>query len=152
MIATVIKPVFHLGLTPDARRIREEVFVEEQGFQNEFDEEDENCITLVLYLDATPIATGRLIKVDPATYQIGRVAVRKAYRHQKVGSYLMEFLFVKARELGAKTCIVHAQLDKQSFYRRLGFYEFGGGVVDEDEGVPHIYLAKDVTPKYYRHR
>ena len=140
----MVKPVFHIGPTEDAKTIREEVFCIEQGFENEFDELDDTSISLVLYLDDAPIATGRLTKVDPATYQIGRVAVRKLYRGRGVGSYLMEFLCVKARELGAKTALVHAQLDKRAFYNRLGFYEFGGGVIDYDEGVPHIYLAKDL--------
>ena len=148
----MIKPLFHIGLTPDAKLIREEVFMQEQGFEHEFDEQDETAITLVLYLDDYPIATGRLIKVDPATYQIGRIAVRKMFRHQQVGSYLMSFLCEKARDLGAKTAIVHAQLDKRAFYNRLGFYEYGGGVIDEDEGVPHIYLAKDLWRDYYRKR
>lgn len=147
----MVKPVFSVGLTPDAKLIREEVFIQEQGFQNEFDEADETAISLVLYLDGTPIATGRLTKIDPATYQIGRIAVRKEYRHQKVGSYLMGFLCTKARELGAKTAIVHAQVDKRLFYERLGFREFGDGVVDEDEGVPHIYLAKSLfLPRHKR--
>ena len=140
----MVQPKFSLGITDDARAIREEVFVREQGFQNEFDEDDETAVTLVLYLDGIAIATGRLIKVDPATYQIGRVAVRKPYRGKQVGSYLMEFLCEKARTLGARTAIVHAQLDKRGFYNRLGFYEYAGGLIDEDEGVPHIYLAKDL--------
>ena len=144
IVLAMVKPVFHIGLTPDARTIREEVFMREQGFQNEFDELDDTAVTLVLYLDDYPIATGRLIKVDPATYQIGRIAVRKQFRHKQVGSYLMTFLCEKARTMGAKTAIVHAQLDKRDFYNRLGFYEYAGGVIDEDEGVPHIYLAKDL--------
>ena len=148
----MVKPVFQIGLHPDAKLIREEVFCQEQGFKNEFDELDQTAISLVLYLDEKPIATGRLTKVDPATYQIGRVAVRKPYRHQQVGSYLMEFLCQKARELGAKTAIVHAQLDKRDFYNRLGFYEFAGGVIDYDEGCPHIYLGKDLYAGKARYR
>ena len=144
----MVKPLFTIGPSEDAKAIRIEVFCDEQGFKNEFDELDQGSISLVLYLDEVPIATGRLTKVDPATYQIGRIAVRKPYRGQRVGSYLMEFLCQKARELGAKTCIVHAQLDKRSFYNRLGFYDFAGGVVDEDEGVPHIYLAKYLYAGY----
>lgn len=146
----MIKPVFTIGITPDAKLIREEVFIKEQGFTNEFDEDDKTCVTLVLYLDDIPIATGRLLKVDPATYQIGRVAVRAPYRHKQVGSYLMSFLCEKARTLGATTAIVHAQVSKRDFYNRLGFYEFGGGVIDEDEGVPHIYLSKDLRPSRFR--
>ena len=149
---TMIKPVFTIGASDASRLIRTEVFMQEQGFQNEFDEDDKTAITLVLFLDEVPIATGRLVKVDPATYQIGRIAVRKPYRHQQVGSYLISLLCEKARTMGARTAIVHAQLDKRDFYNRLGFYDYGGGLIDEDEGVPHIYLSKNLYAESFFHR
>ena len=37
------------GLSQDARIIRQEVFVEEQGFHHEFDETDQTAWHLVLY-------------------------------------------------------------------------------------------------------
>ena len=139
---SMVKPVFTIGPSPQARAIREEVFVREQGFEEEFDEADASSISLVLYFDGNPIATGRLVKVDPATYSIGRVAVRKPFRGKNVGTYLMEFLFEKARELGALTVLVHAQLDKQHFYRRLGFIDDQDGLVDYEQDVAHIHLRK----------
>ena len=147
----MIKPVFSVGPSQDAALIRIEVFCKEQGYVHEMDDLDPTSISLVLYLDDTPIATGRLAKVDPATYQLGRIAVRKPYRKQKVGSYLVEFLCTKAKELGANKVIAHSQLDKQEFYRKLGFYEIGNGAIDYDEGVPHLYLARDL-PSFRRYR
>ena len=73
----MIKPVFTLGTSLEAKEIRQEVFVQEQGFQNEFDEYEKTATTLVLFLDDIPIATGRLRTLDPETYKIERVAVRK---------------------------------------------------------------------------
>ena len=148
----MVKPVFTIGLSPASKQIREEVFCREQGYQNEFDEDDKTAVCLVLYLDETPIATGRLLKIDPATYQIGRIAVLKPYRGKKVGSYLVEFLCEKAKQLGANKIIAHSQLDKQEFYRKLGFYEIGDGAIDYDEGVPHLYLARDLSSKWRRRR
>ena len=139
----MVKPVFSHGLSEDARYIREEVFCKEQGYQNEFDELDESAISLVLYFNDAPIATGRLVKIDPSQYQIGRVAVLKEYRHKEIGSYLVRFLCKKARQLGASTCIVHAQLEKRSFYLRLGFKILGDGEIDFDEGHPHVYMIRD---------
>ena len=141
----MVKPVFTIGLSKQAKAIREEVFCREQGFVNEFDEADATAVCLVLFLDETPIATGRLIKVDPATYQIGRIAVLKPYRGKKVGSYLVEFLCQKTRELGGNRVIAHSQLDKQAFYRKLGFVEVGDGAIDYDEGVPHLFLARNLS-------
>ena len=146
----MVRPVFTFGTSDDARALREEVFVAEQGFKNEFDEHESDCICLVLKLDGLPIATGRLVKIDPATYQVGRVAVKKEYRGQRIGSYLLAFLSEKAKELGANALVAHAQLDKQNFYRRNGFEDFGEGAVDFDEGVPHIYLRKQLVSKWRR--
>ncbi len=139
----MVHPLFTLGPSEDAKAIRKEVFCEEQGYQNEFDELDPDSISLVLYLDKEPIATGRLVKIDPSQYQIGRIAVRKPYRHKQIGSYLMRFLCKKAREMGAATCIVHAQLEKRAFYLRLGFKILGDGEIDFDEGHPHVYMIRD---------
>jgi len=142
-IGTVIKPVFSHGPSKDAIAIREEVFCREQGYRNEFDDLDKESISLVLYLDEYPIATGRLVKLDPARYQAGRLAVRKEYRGRQVGSYLLRFLCKKAKELGATTVIVHSQLDKRGFYLKLGFRILGDGEIDFDEGNPHVYMIRD---------
>ena len=148
----MVKPVFSIGPSKEAKMIREEVFCAEQGYVHEFDELDPTSVSLVLFLEDTPIATGRLTKIDPATYQLGRICVRKPYRGKKVGSYLVEFLCAKAKELGAIRVIAHSQLDKQAFYRKLGFYDFGEGAIDYDEGMPHLYLARDLPSKWRKGR
>ena len=138
----MVKPLFHFGITEDAKLIREEVFVKEQGFAEEFDENDPKCWHLVLYLDSTPIATGRIVEVDPETYRIGRVAVRKGFRRMKVGTYTVKFLCNKAISLGARKAILGAQLDKMPFYRSLGFKPYPDGEVFEEQGVPHCMMYK----------
>ena len=50
--------VYHI-LHKDAVKIRKEVFMEEQGFHDEFDETDETAVHLVLYIDQVPAATCR---------------------------------------------------------------------------------------------
>ena len=139
----MVHPVFTLGPSEDAKAIREEVFCREQGYENEFDELDASSISLVLYLDGIAIATGRLVKIDPSQYQIGRLAVLKPYRGREIGSYAVRFLCKKAREMGARTCLVHAQLEKRGFYLRLGFRILGDGEIDYDEGHPHVYMIRD---------
>ena len=139
----MVHPVFTLGPSEDAKAIREEVFCREQGYENEFDELDASSISLVLYLDGIAIATGRLVKIDPSQYQIGRLAVLKPYRGREIGSYAVRFLCKKAREMGARTCLVHAQLEKRGCYLRLGFRILGDGEIDYDEGHPHVYMIRD---------
>lgn len=143
----MIKPIFHFGLTDDAKLIREEVFVKEQGFVEEFDEIDGKSWHLVLYLDETPISTGRLWEIDPETYQIGRVAVRKEFRHMKVGTYTVKFLCNKALSLGARKAILASQVDKTSFYHAIGFRPFPEGEIFYDEGCPHIMMYKVLIRK-----
>ena len=140
----MIEPVFTFGLNQDARQIRYEVFTLEQGFSDEIDidEHDQSAWHLVLYYDKVPIATGRVYAEDPETYHIGRVAVKKDFRHQKIGSYLMKFLITKAREAGARRVILGAQLDKERFYKSLGFSRMIERDIYEEEGVPHIWMEK----------
>ena len=50
---------FYHTLHKDAVKIRKEVFMEEQGFHDEFDEKDKSDVHLVLYIDQVPAATCR---------------------------------------------------------------------------------------------
>ncbi len=143
----MVKPLFHFGLIDDAKLIRKEVFVKEQGFAKEFDENDSKSWHLVLYLDGTPISTGRILEIDPETYQVGRVAVRKDFRHMKVGTYTVKFLCNKALSLGARKAILAAQVDKMPFYHALGFRPYPDGEVFYDEGVAHIMMYKVLIRK-----
>lgn len=136
----------------DAKKIRQEVFVEEQGYKNEFGDNEDKCWNLVLYLNKTPISTGRLQEIDPETYRIGRLAVRVPYRHQHVGSYTVKFLITKARSLGARKVILGAQMDKEGFYRNLGFRPYPEGEVYFDEGHPHIMMYRIIVTKNRPHR
>lgn len=55
-----IKIAKGLANNADARLIRQQVFVEEQGFVNEFDDIDAKAYHAVIYTGGYPIATGRL--------------------------------------------------------------------------------------------
>ena len=44
---------------PEAERIRREVFMEEQGFSNEFDDIDKRAWHAVIFTDGKASATGR---------------------------------------------------------------------------------------------
>ncbi len=147
----MVSEKFTLGMSEDAKLIRQEVFVEEQGFQYEFEDKDSKLWTLVLYLDGTPISTGRIEPLDPETFQIGRIAVRKPYRHMKVGTYTMKYLMNKILSLGGRVAVVHAQVDKMGFYHSLGFKEDKESPRYYEEHVEHSImkkvLKKSVKPK-----
>lgn len=132
---------FYDSLCEDARKIREEVFVREQGFENEFDELENTAIHLVLYEGEQAAATGRLVKLsEEGCFLAGRIAVLPQYRKLHLGSQILELLECKAKSLGGKKMEVSAQCRVQAFYERNGYQ--AGGPVYLDEFCQHIHMEK----------
>lgn len=131
---------FYNTLPDEARLIRTEVFVEEQGFREEFDSKDKECIHLVLFEDNIPAATGRIYRDSGKTYIAGRIAVRKSHRGKNLGSEVMRLLEEKARELGAEVLAVSAQCRAKGFYEKMGYTE--SGEIYLDEYCEHIHMGK----------
>lgn len=124
----------------DASRIRQAVFVEEQGFENEFDEIDEQAYHLVIYKEQNPIGTGRMYLKNETTMILGRIATVKDYRGQNIGSLIVKTLENKARQLGYLTTELSAQQRAQGFYEKLGYQV--EGAVYLDEWCPHVTMKK----------
>lgn len=121
-----------LDLSPEAADIRKTVFVDEQGFQNEFDDIDKDAYHAVLITDDNiPAACGRLFTSDGMTYTIGRVAVLKEYRRKGLGEKIVKALENKARELGGVETELSAQLRAKEFYEKLGYFTYGDEYLDE---------------------
>ena len=135
----------YASLPEDAKRIREEVFVEEQGFCNEFDDTDDIAMHYLLFSeDGEAAAVARTYREDGCQDEIlGRVAVRKQYRGRGVGSRMLREVERLLREKGATGIRLHAQSAAQDFYRRLGYEPFGEE--DYDESVLHIWMRKDLS-------
>lgn len=131
-------------LTPDAKAIREAVFINEQGFQNEFDEIDARAVHVVLYLDGVAAATGRAFqKEKTSTWLLGRIAVRKEFRGQKLGLKVVNALEAEAKKAGAATAELSAQLQAKGFYEKAGYTAQGG--VYKDEHCPHVKMTKPLS-------
>ncbi len=130
---------------PDARFIRQQVFIQEQGFspENEFDETDAFAWHGILVIGEKAIATARLFPGEGKTYKIGRLAVLPEYRKCGAGRCMMEHLLEEARKLGAEKVRLSAQVQAEGFYRKLGFSKTNEPPT-EDEGVPHVYMEKRV--------
>lgn len=131
-----------LGKTSPARVIRQAVFVEEQGFHNEFDALDDSAWHIVLSIDNEPAACGRTFAKPNAenVYIIGRVAVLPHYRSQGIGRMIMGALETQAQQLGAKKLELSAQLQAAGFYEKLGYQKVGDTY--NDEHCPHITMTK----------
>jgi predicted esterase YcpF (UPF0227 family)/predicted GNAT family N-acyltransferase len=121
-------------LRDEASRIRLEVFVDEQQvpLEEELDARDAQCLHAIAYdVDGQPMGTGRLLPDG----HIGRMAVRKAWRGQGVGSLLLSTLMDAARRRGDAEVVLDAQLHARPFYARHGFVEEGETFMDA--GIPH---------------
>ena len=135
---------FEDGVCEDAKRIREEVFVKEQGFHNEFDEIDDRAVHLVLYMDGEPAATARMFFDGESrdVLTLGRVSVLPQYRKQHLGNALLERMEKKAQEMGVHRIALSAQCRVQPFYEKNGYTAMGE--VYLDEYCPHIHMEKEL--------
>ena len=132
------------GLTKEVKKVREDVFMKEQGFICEFDEIDKDAYHIVLYLNDEPAATGRTYpKEDGTCYMIGRIAVQKQYRKLHLGKKVVNYLEIKAKSQGAKKTALSAQVSARGFYEKIGYQ--ASGEIYLDEKVEHIYMEKQIS-------
>lgn len=130
---TVVAVGYDAGL-PDLRRVREAVFVREQGvpLALEWDELDPLCHHVVARDGSgEAIGTGRLTP----KHTVGRMAVLPDWRGRGVGDAMLHALLAQARELGWHEVSLHAQASAIGFYARHGFLPFGERF--EEAGIDH---------------
>lgn len=150
----------------DAFAVRRAVFMEEQGYENEFDaiDDDASCIHVVLYADGDLAGCARVfpeelertlnpeIPQSPAcafdegvgegeTYLLGRVAVLPALRGHGCARVIVAACERAARGAGARLIKLHAQEYVTGLYAGLGYQQISE-VDYEDEGQPHLWMAK----------
>lgn len=130
-------------LPEEARTIRQAVFVDEQGFKEEFDSIDNTAVHAIAFIDGEPAATGRVFSEGAdGTYVIGRLAVAKNARKTGVGSEVLKFLENEAKKLGAKRFELHAQMQAKPFYEKNGYKAEGDVFLDQFS--PHILMVKSL--------
>lgn len=152
-----MKVAIYETLTDPAREIRKNVFIDEQGFEEEYDEIDEVAVHFVLFEDEpssierssieqsaivqSAIATCRVFwNEEMNAYTLGRLAVIAKSRGKNIGSILVHEVEKYVRLRGGTEIVLHAQCRASEFYRKLGFAEFGE--VQDEEGCPHIWMRK----------
>ena len=149
-ISGVAHKTFH-SLNDDIIRLRTEVFVNEQGFHNEFDETDNNCVHIVLYEGGRAVAVCRYFS-EGGAYHIGRVAVAKEYRGKNYGIGIMQaaeqeiaadFAKISDKSAGQKLIIeLSAQCRVRKFYEKQGYVPCGD--IFYDEYCTHIKMRKEI--------
>ncbi|MDK4792492.1 GNAT family N-acetyltransferase [Acinetobacter seifertii] len=123
-------------LEKDAKYIREQVFIQEQGIapEDEWDDFDATAVHFMVYDKEQPIATARLLP----QHSVGRVAVLMSYRKQGIGKILMQHIIDYARNQKLPYLKLSAQTYVTAFYEALGFNV--QGEVYQDCGIPHINM------------
>ncbi len=127
----------------EAKTVREEVFIYEQGFSYDYDEIDDIATHIVMFDNDTPIGTCRVFESENiGVYVLGRLAVKNEYRGRGIGSMLVESAKKYATKIGGKSLNLHSQLQAKGFYSKLGFAEYGE--IEYEEDCPHIWMKIEI--------
>ncbi len=127
----------------DALKIRNQVFVKEQGvpLDREIDNYEAYTIHFVLYQDTeTPMATVRLLPLEDGKIKVQRMAVLKEFRKKGLGKVIMEAAETFANEHDYQQLVLGAQLTARDFYQRLGYQAEGD--IFLDAGIEHVTMTK----------
>ena len=71
--------------------------------------------------------------------KIGRMAVKRVLRGQRLGDQILSALMDAARQRGDKEILLHAQCSAENFYRRQGFRR--QGEVFMEANMAHIEMV-----------
>lgn len=158
--------VARLDCPDEAYAVRRAVFVEEQGYTDEFDalDADPACVHVTVFVGGQAAGCARMVSAalgrrvvggDPSmppspfdeeaapdeVFRLGRVAVLPAFRGRGLAHIIVRTCEEVARERGARVIKLHAQEYIQGLYAAHGYVAFGD-VDYEDEGQPHVWMAK----------
>lgn len=131
-------------LSDDAKMIRKKVFMDEQGFENEFDDTDKIASHIVMYNEKEePVATCRFFESSEKNkFIFGRLSVIASYRGMNIGTKIIKEAEKNVTKKGGISMSLHAQCRVKSFYEKIGYTEFGE--IEDDEGCPHIWMNKQL--------
>jgi len=128
-----IKEVTYNGSQEFIHQVRKRVFVVEQKVppELEFDETDPVSVHVLAFVNAKPVATGR---ISPDG-KIGRMAVLKNFRKKGIGLKILLRLIDIGRRRGLNKIYLSAQRHAIPFYEKAGFT--ARGPVYAEAGIDH---------------
>lgn len=137
---TMLSFEMSVTLPPAAQALRQAVFMEEQGFSYEFDQQDNASLHLVLYDGGEAVACCRMFPDGPDSWHIGRVAVKKDHRGRHLGEAVMREAEAALALKGARKVALSSQVQASGFYEKLGYVRTGDEYLDEH--CPHVDMEK----------
>lgn len=139
-----METILYKKLPKEAQEIRTKVFVEEQGFEEEFDETDAIALHLVVFDEGKPAATCRIFwDEEKSMYIVGRIAVLPEYRGRHVGASILQDAETQIYKLGGSELYLHAQCQASEFYEKQGYRKMG--TVELEQGCPHTWMFKKLA-------
>ena len=131
-----------------AAAVRHEVFVRGQGVPPELEADglDLAAEHVVARLDGAVVGTGRLVDsavttdLRPGESKVQRMAVLPTARGRGVGLALLRALEARARERGATTVVLSAQVAASGFYEKAGYAAVGPEFLEA--GIRHVPMRR----------
>ncbi len=124
------------------KSLRYEVFVNEQQVDPhlESDVYDTQPTTQYIgaFIDDQLVGVLRLRPVG-SSWKLQRIAVRKKYRHLRIGTQLLNFVKVAAQNENIETLFLHAQTQAIDFYLKQNFKI--EGEVFQEASIDHMKVA-----------
>ncbi len=128
--------------------LRRDVFETEQNIPRPLDRDpyDDSADHVVAFDErGRCVGTGRIVRMDARTAQVGRMAVAKDVRKSGIGALVLEALERMAAMRGLTDVVVASQLPAEAFYKNRGFAR--QGEVFSDQGVPHVMMKKTISSR-----
>ena len=134
--------VIYNVLPQEARNIRTAVFIDEQGFENEYDSTDAVAEHIVAYCDELAVGVCRVFVNEEkrGDYILGRLAVLKEHRGRDIGAAIVAEAEKYVKQNSGSSLSLHSQLSAAAFYEKLGYQRYG--VIEYEEDCPHIWMKK----------
>jgi len=90
--------------------------------EEEFDEHDTPETKYIVAIDDyLPVATCRMYALDKERVMLGRIVVLPEYRHQGLGTRVVQEAEQWAKELGYVRAVLDSREEKMPFYEKLGY-------------------------------
>lgn len=132
------------ALPTEAASIRKEVFMEEQGFVEEFDEIDHQARHIVVFNGEVPVGTCPFIGTRRETLMFWEeLQSEKAFRGQSLGLMLVQECERQVIASKANKLFLAAQVRVKEFYEKQGYTAIGREFLEEY--CPHIWMYKTLS-------
>ncbi|PLW18932.1 hypothetical protein PCANC_12832 [Puccinia coronata f. sp. avenae] len=143
------------------RKMRVQVFVEEQGFDlgDEFDDLEATSVHVLFSLSSHPTEYIGTLRYNPAKTKVSRILLLPPYRQLGIGKCMMVSFerrlltglalldqdtpssldFNTPREIR-----LHSQMPVIGFYSKIGYQPVGPTFIED--GAPHQLMVKELVP------